>query len=358
MVETFQRSAVPALGDGFNQTIHGMRGVAALLVLLSHIVGGLAEHAHAGDAAYVPVALSLQRIGIWAVFLFFVISGFVIAPSALKSGTGEFARNRLLRIYPLFLVCTLVFIALNAITNAYPELANWQTIVAALLFMDLFTPTVQLTPNAWSLTYEMMFYLLAGAAVFGWRRGGWVGLAPVAIAAAAFLIFFPRAFFFAGGVLVWWASTRQRWQAQPVLEGAALALTVGLLLWAPFKFRIEELARPETWLLLIGLTIYFQLAIAAGSLTGRLLSGRAVQFLGTVSYSLYLTHAYVYLAFRELFERLGFFGGNPWMSVFILAAAVVPVSVVVATLSYRLIELPFQRLGRAPRKPAPVLAMT
>src|SRR3546814_12014022 len=85
-------------------------------------------------------------------------SELVILPSVLRYSTGQFALRRFLRLYPLFLTLTLLFVLLNAVTNAYPDLNNWPTILAGVTFTNLFWHTEQLTPNAWSLTFEVIFY--------------------------------------------------------------------------------------------------------------------------------------------------------------------------------------------------------
>src|SRR3546814_16593896 len=48
---------------------------------------------------------------------------------------------------------------------AYPDLNNWPTILAGVTFTNLFWHTEQLTPNAWSLTFEVIFYSLTCLAV-------------------------------------------------------------------------------------------------------------------------------------------------------------------------------------------------
>src|SRR5690606_4351233 len=98
--------------------------------------------------------------------LFFVISGFVIWPSVVRYSPGQFALRRFMRLYPLFLALTLLFMGLNLAANAYPHLNDAKTIAAALSFTNIFVGTEQLTPNAWSLSFEVMFYALTCATVF------------------------------------------------------------------------------------------------------------------------------------------------------------------------------------------------
>src|SRR3546814_5206166 len=150
---------------GFNCAAHGLRGIAALMVFSAHLLGGSAEHVYQDHSAYVQFVLRPWQFGVYGVYLFFTISGFVILPSVLRYSTGQFALRRFLRLYPLFLTLTLLFVLLNAVTNAYPDLNNWPTILAGVTFTNLFWHTEQLTPNAWSLTFEVIFYSLTCLAV-------------------------------------------------------------------------------------------------------------------------------------------------------------------------------------------------
>src|SRR3546814_380620 len=143
---------------GFNCAAHGLRGIAALMVFSAHLLGGSAEHVYQDHSAYVQFVLRPWQFGVYGVYLFFTISGFVILPSVLRYSTGQFALRRFLRLYPLFLTLTLLFVLLNAVTNAYPDLNNWPTTLATVTFTNPFCHTETHTPNACTLTYEVDVY--------------------------------------------------------------------------------------------------------------------------------------------------------------------------------------------------------
>src|SRR3546814_5038332 len=86
---------------GFNCAAHGLRGIAALMVFSAHLLGGSAEHVYQDHSAYVQFVLRPWQFGVYGVYLFFTISGFVILPSVLRYSTGQFALRRFLRLYPL-----------------------------------------------------------------------------------------------------------------------------------------------------------------------------------------------------------------------------------------------------------------
>src|SRR5262249_25438546 len=147
-------------GREFNPAAHGLRGVASLMVFAAHLLGGPAKHVYADNPEYASFVEGPWSFGIYGVNLFFVISGFVIMASVIRYNPTEFAERRFFRIYPLFFVSTILFAILNAATNAYPYSNNIYSLFSSLLFADLFTGTEQLAPNAWSLTYEVIYYAM------------------------------------------------------------------------------------------------------------------------------------------------------------------------------------------------------
>ena len=132
----------------FNPAAHGLRGVASMMVFCAHILGGTAIHIYQDNPSYVAAVAGMWHFGRYGVELFFAISGFVILPSVLRYAPVEFALRRFLRLYPLFLVLTLLFAALNAATNSYPELNSPEAVVAGLLFLNLLTDTDHITPTS------------------------------------------------------------------------------------------------------------------------------------------------------------------------------------------------------------------
>lgn len=82
----------------------GLRLAAALLVLVSH-----AMLTRAGAPPDDPVSQGLAGAGVGGVFVFFIISGFLLCRSLDREGDAlRFAVNRVLRIYPGFIACVLV----------------------------------------------------------------------------------------------------------------------------------------------------------------------------------------------------------------------------------------------------------
>lgn len=344
------RSEMAAKSNDFNVAAHGLRGLAAVMVLFAHILGGTAEHIYGHDEAYVQAIKAPWSLGTFGVELFFVISGFVILPSALRYAPRDFALRRFLRLYPLFFALSLFFVALNAATNAYPKLNTIDAVISGFLFINLFTGTEQLTPNAWSLTYEVMFYLLmCGVVHFGLREKSRVGAGLMIMASLTFLIAFPIAIYFVLGCAIW-LMTRRAWSVRlnpRVLEVATLCLTVIFAAQGHFEYRWSDFRNPVVVPIILSTACYFYFAVQPRSLTAAALDNRLMRYLGTVSYSLYLVHPYTYYLTRWLFAKLGWFTDNIPLSIALFAAVVVLLTIPLTHLVHVSLELwPYQHFFR------------
>ena len=134
------------------------RGLAALLVVLTHIHG--VEKTH-----FTTDHLRLFGYGDIGVDIFFVISGIVIASvTAEKFGSPRnatiFLYHRLARIFPIFWIYTTLTLLANwlaplADTNIYPRSFN-------ILASYLLIPTQLPMPvfQGWTLSFELYFYLV------------------------------------------------------------------------------------------------------------------------------------------------------------------------------------------------------
>ncbi len=348
--ERSHRSEAAARNSDFNVAAHGLRGLAAVMVLFAHILGGTAEHIYGHNNAYVQAVKAPWCLGTFGVELFFVISGFVILPSALRYAPREFALRRFLRLYPLFFALSVIFVALNAATNAYPKLNNLETIVSGFFFINLFTETEQLTPNAWSLTYEVMFYILmCGMVHFCLRHRSKTCAALMSSVALAFLIAFPIAIYFVMGCAIWAMSRRPlSVRINPrIPEAVTLCLTILFAAQGHFEYRWSDFQNPVVVPIILATGCYFYFAVQPGSLTAAALDNRLMRYLGTISYSLYLVHPYTYYLTRWLFAKLGWFTDNVTLSIVIFTGVVVMLTMPLTHLVHVTLELwPYQRFFR------------
>jgi peptidoglycan/LPS O-acetylase OafA/YrhL len=143
-------------------TLDALRGIAAIGVVVFHMQLAFAPFAAPG--------------GYLAVDLFFMMSGVVIShayEARFRAGMGtvDFMRARLIRLYPLYFLGTLLGIAVTLASMHGHNIQNWdpssllQAVLRALLFVPNFSssPVNQLFPldiPCWSLFLEILVNLL------------------------------------------------------------------------------------------------------------------------------------------------------------------------------------------------------
>ena len=297
----------------------GIRGIAAWAVVFYHIRLSLT------GLLPVPVIEWLAK-GYLAVDLFFILSGFVIwynyAPRIRQGGAAEtrlFLWRRFARVWPLhaFILAGFIgFAALLLVTGR--DMAGYPLTELPLhiLLVQNWGLTGELTWNhpAWSISTELAAYLLFPAAVLLARWEDWPDWAllmlAMALALTVHLIFAASGHTALGediaGLGLWRCLPEfsmgmilcilwQRWQAAP---RAALWALLAALAWGAGGWALDL---PETALVP---PVFFALLLALAldrSAIARVLGGRALTYLGEISYSTYLAHFFLFILFKLAF---------------------------------------------------------
>ncbi len=147
------------------ETLDFLRGIAAVYVLINHcrgafFAGGSVILAN-GDATlldYLAIAaLRTTSLGKEFVILFFVISGFSMAHSMrYTSDPRRFYLKRLIRIWPPYLAAVALAVFVSIVTQA-DQFGSVRRVAEVALYID---PSTHVTPQFWSLPYEIIFYAL------------------------------------------------------------------------------------------------------------------------------------------------------------------------------------------------------
>ncbi len=336
------------------------RAIAALVVVLFHL--GLII----ADAKYfdVPWVATPFRWGDAGVEFFFVLSGFIIASAhaadiSRPSRLIPYLQRRIIRIYPPYWIVFAIVCGLAlplAATRA--SLPNSPGTLASAWFLVPQDPAVvggtgsPVVIVAWTLRYEILFYLFFALLILD-RRLGLLAAVAYAIAFAALrdqpgtgfplsFLLNPCVWLFGMGIAVAWVSAGAwRPPSRPLLWLAlASAAFVGLAMnrayhWLP-------LADWNVYGLGLAGSIAILAAVAAENAGKDLGGGRLLQLIGAASYVLYLIHYPLFsvgckVAMACGMKKLGI-AGMAVSYVALLAAAIAT-----AILFHLAIELPCQR---------------
>lgn len=145
-----------------------IRFLSALLVIGFHVGfsvwqdGRRTPFAIPGAVAF-PESASAFWFGWVGVEIFFVISGLVIAQSAVGKSCGEFARSRVLRLYPAVWICA----PLTALVLLYASTSSPRHIALQLLGSFTLSPVFlpYIDGQYWTLGVEIVFYAVVAATV-------------------------------------------------------------------------------------------------------------------------------------------------------------------------------------------------
>lgn len=372
--------------------LDGWRGVCASMVVLFHVpvVSGWGS-------------VEIVRHAFLFVDFFFVLSGFVIAHAyAGRLSTGlelqRFVAARFIRVYPLHLAMLLAFLVFEGATAAaHPEAAfaggnSVRAFFANLFLLHAFGTVDGLGWNypSWSISAECGAYLVFGLAALWLGRRSPLALAAlvvVAVPAIALKVgeldtsvafgWLRCLLGFSCGALLrlrLWRPAEAGGRAPSLpawtlAEGATLAAVAVFV--AVAGHRLLSLAAPFVFTAAV-----FVFAHEAGAVS-RLMRRRVFAFLGLISYSIYMTHAFVISRAINLAtvleSRFGLsltvldadgsksFGPEAWKGDAALVAVLL-LTVAASAVTWALIERPGQRLAARPaagtaRRPATASAV-
>jgi len=344
----------------------GVRGLAVLTVFLSHTAGR--------QQALTPF-LQFQGIGLIGVYLFFVLSGYLLASNLIDESrkyghisVKNFLIRRFLRIAPLYyLVISLVFLYQQYTGQQYPAFLHitdsWSSYFRHLLF-------IKGDGVFWTVPTEFVFYLGLPFVVIFLLSTSRTGFRLVCVAACLYFVWFvlillkqiPASWalkvveinhvsqyldVFLCGVLGAFIHKNQSAgafissHAKRISNTATVLLFVTLIIsCAMVAFSFMGFHRPFfnfRWFSL-GYGVVFTMIILATSVSGltrRIFEFKGLRFLGTVGFSWYLIHLFV-------IQMVNLYISTPplrFVSSFLGCA-------VLSSLLYLGIEKPFIELGK------------
>lgn len=341
--------------DGVRQTpqrgrlaaLDGLRLLAALAVAGFHFVGIDLDYWGVPSRMEFPTLNEVARYGYLGVELFFMISGFVILMSAYGRNLTSFVSSRVSRLFPAYWVAIILTFLLQRFWENGRQVPIFDALVNMTMIQGAFDiPNVQ--GAFWTLWIELKFYLVIGLFIMvGITRRRviafailWPLVAQLARATGApilsSLLNPTYASYFAGGMLLYllyrhghdlmtWLGIGLNW-ALCVSQAARYAATTA-------SEQTQNQLSPE--LAAVAVTAMFAVIYACSH--GRLADVRWgwLTTAGALTYPLYLVHGqFGFFLIDALQEDLN--------SYVVLAAAVVT-SVLLAWCIHRFVERPWQR---------------
>lgn len=356
------------------ELIDALRGVSAFAVMLFHFSG---HRIFSQLKLELPTwVFTVMRNGDLGVQVFFVISGFVIAYSTRRARvSGAFARSflkrRAIRLAPPYWFAIVAAIAAMWLSQRFfdtpVELPSWPRVVAHLFYVQGWLGYEDIYPIFWTLCHEVQFYLLFLLALtigqqaarnqaatedsvetrmIAENEGGEetqpTGIGGISTSCFT-LLFVVTGMLSATGAFRWPGACLDTWYLfslgviayrcvaglLPTWWFALIAVSMLLLDFAPAE-------RIETHQKLAGIATA-SLFVFAGLQNRLTMFGEwtRLQWLGTVSYSLYLMHGIVGYPLLSVGHRLT--GTSPWAAAGWLLLAI-GLAIGVASIMYAQVE--------------------
>lgn len=289
------------------EVLDAWRGVCACIIVLYH--GG---RGHLGDLVFF-------KNSYLAVDFFFVLSGFVIALNyqeklLKKFPLKNFVWLRLGRLYPLHLVMLLCFLVMELLKFVVPldeppfanEHKSFESFIGHLFLvqgMGLFNVSTWNSPS-WSISVEFFTYIGFALYILLMKDRVWIG-AMVFLIFCLFLLpftghadmdmsydygFLRCVYGFSGGVVLYYLLV----QRKPFMLSKRAAdfweptCVIAIILFVVYCGR-NEISFLAPFLFMLCVSIF---SFEAGWLS-RILKHRAFLLLGTLSFSIYMTHRFI-----------------------------------------------------------------
>lgn len=346
--------------------VDALRGLAALMVVWLHVsevfITLPAVKAQGTLLFDIAKNLNFGRLG---VLVFFAISGFVI-PSSLRGdkqlGLKKFVVRRFFRLYPAFWFS--ILLALPSVWWLWGRAISPELIVTNLTMLPVLFGNEQILGLYWTLETELAFYTLC------------------VILFVCNVLQQPRALFLISslGIVIFVAFAANALPRPSVSQWILMPLHLAVMFWGAIIRLVYENKtltisikhwQIPVWLLVFLLAFAF-LSYAAASwfsyyktgdirnlheavaypiaIIGFLFSvfvlpitHRAVVWLGTISYSLYLLHPAVFYPLRWWVAQHPDYAQFPLTIYLVICLCL---SILVAWLGYRFVEMPAIALGR------------
>ena len=346
--------------------IHILRGVAILLVVWSHFSGWWLQTSERSSVAqdfwqkWVVAPFHIyQNGGHLAVILFFLVSGYIITFTSLKETRIEFFVKRILRIFPILIVGSLIAwgIAKYGAPRDYLLIgegdASVKRWVSSMFLLDGFRTPQRMVSVTWTLFIEMAFYTFTFILLYlskkkvllsTWLMLGIYVLTYLLMTKVEYFAQSPNsaaisytAFLIIGRAIYLWNK-----KLVNNLDSFLIAFTALFIFFlfaeegsTEFLFRPGGWAGAEPFVTYIGGILIFLVCLRWSPKK----VFKPLAFIADISYSLYILHVPVGMLVLNYMTKQNY----PYSLHFIIA---VVATIAISYITYHLIELPARNTGR------------
>lgn len=353
-----------------------VRGLAALSVVFSHYIGayGWPTNSQVVKQVLTYSPLHIAWDGFAAVSLFYVLSGLVLSikhfrhtkhPDLSQYPLVQFLTGRVFRIWPPYLFIFLLSYGLRRWVGVFdgatiPPANSWlfSTWNVSIPFMKLVregfliqSGDYSLVPQGWTLPIELAIsFLVPVGILLASRHTGWLAFFTLLLIGPLEITFY--VFHFVVGILLAKYYEDIRARLEPRRDWKIVVLLLGIFLYT-FRYTLPvyfswKLTTSLPWLVTgIGSVLILAVVIASERVR-TFLSLSWLRFIGKVSFSIYLVHFLVLIILTPRMLQLLDAPATSLPFAWVLGLTFTAiVTIGLAALSYRFIEVPSMTLGKS-----------
>lgn len=337
------------------EKLDGLRGVFSIMVVLFHF-----------NSEFIPDFLFnnfiIRKSGLFVDF-FFVLSGFVIALNYTNlSKVNEFTtylKKRLIRIYPLLFWTAMVFFAVYYVctyygfTSSYDEIeGRWLINLAETLLLTNSTPILGVNYGinypSWTISSEMISYIVFGLLSLTFTTVKKPLKFAIVIGICVTFLWYLKQYWviedygfvrglyaFLMGCLVYKFYNKKRVYHKGLEFITVLVLLVYMYLLSILPLQKQEVFSIATIPLLFASILF--ILLHTNGMISNILESRTFQFLGKISYSVYLNHAIIIVLLPNGIQYVFDLSLNPWSQTLILIVTMLAL-IIYSNFTYVLVE--------------------
>lgn len=317
------------------------RAVAILFVLLGHV----------NILFYTSFKYDWFNMGQWertgGVDFFFIVTGFMIyylyhKHAGVPGKPTEFFLKRVIRIYPLYWLFTILAIVVSFVIPSMDGAYSWEYIFESMFLLH----TNPILASTWSLGHVMFFYILFTFFMFKPKIVKPIILFWIVVSLIIGLKIIPYYSFFTNfsNLEIIFGCLVAHLTLNYTFRNSSYLILIGLLgylgVWINNIYSLIEIPFPIFYCLF---AMMLMLGISEKDKKNRKVP-KVLSFLGDASYSIYIAHGpflQVYISLLKKFDLIGSLG------YFLSMVIVILLTVISTCLVYKFIEKPMSKYFRS-----------